>query len=99
MRSVGVPGGFADFDVREDAADAARAKVHAKTVRDALDNKLLKEAQNAAAFASWKRAADAAKPDVMAASRRHPTRATSTCTSRPPDDDRWSATVPPGATD
>lgn len=48
MRSVNVPGGFADFDVREDAADAARAKVHTKTVRDALENKLLKEAQNMA---------------------------------------------------
>lgn len=48
MRSVNVPHNFADFDVREDAAESSRSKLHTKTVRDVLETKLLKEAQNIA---------------------------------------------------
>jgi len=39
------------------------------------------------------------RASVRTTVRSRPARATSTATGRPPGDDRWSATRPPGATD
>jgi hypothetical protein len=70
LRSVNAPNGFADFDKREDAILAARIKIRSEAVREALDNRLVKEAKNVASFTYWKKQSDAASEAVRAENRK-----------------------------
>ncbi len=69
-RNVMLPGGFSDLDQREERAVAQRAQLYHDSVREALQYRLLKEADNFKTFAFWKHQADAVMPEFKEKTRR-----------------------------
>lgn len=70
LRDVNAPNGFGDFDKREAAILVARQRVRAKSVKEANDICLIREAQNIVTFRYWKKLSDLGDPAVREANRK-----------------------------